>query len=210
MLSCTFLKHSRSRLSSQLLCTPSSSTCRERSSVPRALALSLGVTQCHPALWRSKAQTDPINSFGVSYQSIIDAGDGEEIPNPAEIPNSLREKRRVQAHRVLAHLHLALAAVVQQDQALGGPVQQGSSDRLRGRALLRVNVPEQPQQGLEQHGEPAGHPARETAPSLPQPGDSTAWGCCGAGSVPGQPWTCRNLGRVLGMLSVHRVHSTLV
>lgn len=77
----------------------------------------------------------------------------------------------------LTHLHPALGAAIQQDEALGGPVEQGSSDGLRRRAPLRVNVPEQPQQGLEEHGEPAGHPARATPRPKPFPSQGTAQLC---------------------------------
>lgn len=108
-----------------------------------------------------------------------------------------REEGSGRQHRARSHLHVALGAVIQQDEALGGPVEQGSSDGLWCRAPLSVNVPEQPQQGLEQHWEPAGHPARETAHPKASVSQGTAQP--GAGLGPGQTWPRRKLRMGLGI-----------
>lgn len=67
VLSCTFLRHSLTLFSSQLLCTPSSSTCRGKNTILRALTLIFCVPQpCGGA--------NTINSHRVTDQSVLKWG----------------------------------------------------------------------------------------------------------------------------------------
>lgn len=77
--------------------------------------------------------------------------------------------------RVPAHLHLPFGAVIQQDEALGGSLEQSGFHRLWRGTLVGVYIPHHPQQGFEEHREPARHSAGGNSNTNPlELGESTA------------------------------------
>lgn len=76
---------------------------------------------------------------------------------------------------VPAHLHLPFGAAIQQDEALGGSLEQSGFHRLWRGTSVSVYIPHHPQQGFEEHGEPARHSAEGNSNTNPlEPGESAA------------------------------------